>query len=336
MKILLVSSVYGSTPPSGYGGIQRVVYDLAEELVRLGHDVTLVAPPGSHCSGRTIEVAAYDPGRPWSPIRSAADLLSEEPLYQILRELLSDRKVDVIHDWSFQSLFVRRHPKEFPFVVSTCIPAAPGFERPNLVASCRAHAGLFGPGTRWVRYGLPLQEWAFSARKTDPPIHIAKIARFKGQHLAVLAALRAGQPLVLAGNVEDVLYYRAVIRPLLWISPRVRYVGEIRGTQEHLLGAAALLQTPQWFDAFPLVVLEALACGTPVIALAEGGLPEQVLHGETGFLCKSVGDIAEAFGRLPEIRPERCRAWAEEQFSARRMALEYLDLYRVARDGDTW
>lgn len=336
MRILLVSSVYGSTPPSGYGGIQRVVHDLAEELVRLGQDVILVAPPGSRCSGRTIEVPAYDPARPWRPIRTAADLLSEEPLYQALRELLGDTRVDVIHDWSFQNLFVRRHPEEFPFVVSTCIPAAPDYQSRNLVASCRAHASLFGPGTRFVRYGLPLERWAFSAEKTDPPVHIAKIARFKGQHLALLAALRAGQPLVLAGNVEDALYHRAVIRPLLWISPKAQYVGEIRGTQEHLLRARALVQTPRWFEAFPLVVLEALACGTPVIALAEGGLPEQVLHGETGFLCKGVADLSEAFARLPEIRPARCRAWAQEQFSARRMALEYLELYRAARDGDTW
>lgn len=312
------------------------MHTLVEELVRAGHDVTMIAPPGSWCSGRTIEVAAYDPNRPWTRVRGEADLLSEEPLYEAIAEFTRTNRVDVIHDWSFQNYYVRRHPENYPFVVSTCIPPAPGFARSNLVACSRAHAELIAPTTRHVYYGLALADWSFNTKKTDQLVHIAKIARYKAQHLAILAARKTGRRLLLAGNVEDPLYDRAVIRPLVWLSRGVQYVGEIEGTADHLRDAAALVQTPRWFDAFPLVVLEALASATPVIALAAGGLPEQIVHGETGFLCNDLAELIEAFERLPEIRPENCRAYAEAHFSVERMGRDYLSLYERAGDGETW
>lgn len=336
MRILVVSTVYNSTPPVGYGGIQRVVHSLTEALVRQGHDVILMAPPRSHCSGRTVHVAAYDPERPWMAVKGDGDLLSEEPLYEAMREFLDRERVDVIHDWSFQSLFVQRHPEHRPFVVSTCIPPAPGFARPNLVASGRAHARLIGSTTRYVHYGLPLHNWRCETRKTRPAIHIAKIARFKAQHLAIMAAIRARKPLVVAGNVEDRHYYNLAVRPLLWMARNVHYVGEIAGAQQALLPAAALVQTPKWFDCFPLVVLEALASATPVIALAEGGLPEQVKHGETGFLCNDVASLAEALARIETIDPRACRADAQERFSDEAMARAYGTLYERVLDGERW
>lgn len=336
MRILVVSTVYNSTPPVGYGGIQRVVHSLTEALVQAGHDVVLMAPPRSHCSGRTVHVAAYDPERPWTAIKGEGDLLSEEPLYEAMREFLRGERVDIIHDWSFQSLFVRRHPEHTPFVVSTCIPPAPGFVRTNLVASSAAHARLMGGTTRYVHYGLPLQAWRAETRKTRPAIHVAKIARFKAQHLAILAAMRARRPLVVAGNVEDARYFNLAVRPLLWVARNVRYIGEIAGTQEALLPAAALVQTPRWFDCFPLVVLEALASATPVIAFAEGGLPEQVRHGETGFLCKDVAGLADALCRLETIDPRACRADAQQRFSSEAMARAYGEVYERALDGERW
>ena len=336
MRILVVSTVYNSTPPVGYGGIQRVVHTLAEALVRQGHDVILMAPPRSHCSGRTVHVSAYDPERPWSAIKGEGDLLSEEPLYDAMREFLDSERVDIIHDWSFQSLFVRRHPEHTPFVVSTCIPPAPGFARANLVASSAAHSRLMGGTTRYVHYGLPLQSWPSETRKTRPAIHVAKIARYKAQHLAILAAMRARKPLVVAGNVEDRRYYNVAIRPLLWMARNVKYIGEIAGTQEALLPAAALVQTPRWFDCFPLVVLEALASATPVIAFAEGGLPEQVKHGETGYLCNDVTSLADALTRLETIDPRACRADAEKRFSDEVMARGYGEIYQRVLDGERW
>lgn len=335
LRILMVSTIYNSTPPVGYGGIQRVVHWLVEALVRAGHHVTMMAPPRSHCSGRTVHVAAYDPARPWQAVRGAGDLMSEEPLYEAMREHLAHERYDVVHDWSFQSLYLQRHP-QMPHVISTSIPPGPGFARSNLVACSAAHAALVGGSTRHVHYGLPLADWPFSTIKTEPAIHIAKIARFKAQHLAILAAWRAGVPLTVAGNVEGQRYFDWAIRPLLAVAPRVRYVGELDGTRAALLPAAALVQTPRWFDCFPLVVLEALACATPVIALRAGGVPEQVHHGETGFLCDTVSDLADALRRLPEIDPAACRRDAEARFSDAVMAASYGALYRRAIDGERW
>lgn len=336
MKILVVSTVYNSTPPIGYGGIQRVVHYLTEALSRLGHEVILMAPPRSWCSGRTVEVPAYDPDRQWAAVRGEGDLLSEEPLYEAMSTFLARENVDVIHDWSFQNLFVRRHPEHTPFVVSTCIPPAPGYSRRNLVGCSDAHAKLIGGGTRFVHYGLPLDDWPYELHKHAAPIHIAKIARFKGQHLALIASSLARRPVVFAGNVESRRYFDFLFRPLLVVNRRASYVGELEGTRSSLLPAAALIQTPRWFDCFPLVVLEALACATPVIALSEGGIPEQVQHGRTGFLCSGIGELASALRRLDEIDPSECRGDAERRFTDRRMAEDYLALYRDVMAGGAW
>jgi glycosyltransferase involved in cell wall biosynthesis len=336
MRILVISTVYNSTPPVGYGGIQRVVHSLAEALVELGHDVILMAPPNSYCSGRTVHVDAYDPDNPWRAVRSECDMLSEEPLYEAMRTFLQTQQVDVIHDWSFQNLFVRRHPAQVPHVVSTCIPPASGYYRPNLVASSAAHARLIGGATRHIHYGLPLRNWQHETRKSGPAIHIAKIARFKAQHLAILAAIVSRTELIIAGNIESAAYYNIAVKPLLCLTRRVTYIGEIDGTRDHLLNAAALVQTPRWFDCFPLVVLEALASATPVISFSAGGLPEQIIHGETGYLCNSIADLVHAFQNIHKLDPAACRADAEARFSNIVMAQNYLKLYRRVIAGETW
>ena len=337
MRIAVVSIMFKQTPPPAYGGIERVVYNLVEALVRGGHEVVMFATPGSYCSGKTVVVPAYDPARAPSGIIKKSDAVSEEPLYETMREYLRENPVDVIHDWSFDSLFVRRHPEAFPFVVSTCIPPPPDFRRRNLVACSRAHARLCGGTTKHVYYGLDLENYRYDFEKEDHFIHISKIARYKGQHLAILAAVRSGKRLAIAGNVEDKPYYYGVIKPLtLLFSGHARYLGELHGTNDHLRRARALIQTPRWFDAFPLVILEAFASGTPVIALGEGGIPEQIDPGINGYLCKSTGDIADAMENIGRIDPRICRQYAEERYRAERMAADYINLYHQVRDGDGW
>lgn len=336
MRILVISTVYNSTPPVGYGGIQRVVHYLTEALVELGHDVILMAPPRSHCSGLTVHVDAYDPDHPWGAIKGEDDLLSEEPLYEAMREFLDHEQVDVIHDWSFQNLFVRRYPDQVPFVISTCIPPAVNYSRQNCVASCKAHAKLIADKTKHVYYGLPLKNWPFETKKKTPVIHIAKIARYKAQHLAILAAIKSRSKLIIAGNIESQLYYNIAIRPLVMLDSNISYIGEIDGTQKQLLEAKALIQTPRWFDCFPLVILEALSSATPVIALSAGGVPEQIKQGETGFLCENIQDLTEAFKQIDSIDPAACRADAEARFSNTVMAQGYLELYQQVIEGETW
>lgn len=336
MRIALVAPPYRPIPPIGYGGIERVIQRFIERLAREGHDLTLFALAGSRAPCTIVPIPDAHANRPLSGVTRKAHVISEEPLYEAMRAHFESWRPDVIHDWSFQNLFVLRHGHRFPFVISTCIPPGPGARRPNLVACSAAHAALCGQGTEYVHYGLDLDEWTWSVKKPDPPVHIAKIAPYKGQHVAIGAARRAKVPLVLAGNVESTLYYWGRIRPLLAISPAVRHVGEITDTGAYLRSAQALVQTPLWFDAFPLIVLEALASGTPVVALAEGGIPEQVEHGVNGFLCGSADELADALARVDELRPEACRAVAAERFPIRKMTSGYQALYERVLAGESW
>ncbi|HNZ58498.1 MAG: hypothetical protein ILNGONEN_01199 [Syntrophorhabdaceae bacterium] len=336
MKIAIVSTVYKATPPQGYGGIERVVYFLAEELIRRGNEVVLFGLPGSFCSGKTVEVDGYSPSNMPSGIKKKSDQISEEFLYLAMKEYLDSNPVDVIHDWSFHNLYVLRHTDKFPFVVSTCVPNFPDYDRPNLVASSKAHAALYGRSTKYVRYGLNLDDYQYSYNKKDYFIHIAKIAKYKGQHIAALAFRNSKEKLQIAGNIEDHLYYLMVLKPLLCLLQNVSYIGEIIGINDYLCGAKALIQTPRWFDAFPLVVLEAFASGTPVISFAEGGVPEQIIHGFNGYLCMDKGDIITAVNNISQIKPQDCRTYAEENFSVRRMANDYMELYERVISGETW
>lgn len=321
------------TPPVGYGGIERVVHTLGECLVRLGHEVTLFAIPGSSFSGRLVEVGRYHcaqvPGG--KPVA-----ISEEALYEEMAGHLRQHPVDVIHDWSFQNLFATRHPEEFPTVISTCIPPPPGYRPANLVACSRAHARVFQPEARFIHYGLDLSQWRPQYEPREEFVHIAKVDRIKGQHLSIWAARRARARLAVAGGVTDWGYHRLVLQPLGLLHGRVRFLGEVRGTAALLTEAAASVQTPRWFEAFPLVNLESLACGTPLIALARGGLPEQVVHGVNGFLCASTAEVAAAMTRVGEISRRDCRAHAEAHFSVERMAAQYLECYRDAMRGERW
>ncbi len=336
MRIAIVSTIYKRTPPNGYGGIERIVYTLTEQLIKDGHEVTLFATPGSYCSGKTIEVKGYDPSKAPSCIIKKTDKISEEPLYLAMKEYLMNHPVDIIHDWSFDNLFVLRHPERFPFVITTCIPNPPGYKRPNLVTVSRIHAKILGGKTKNVHTGIDLDNWPYSYKKNEHFVHIAKIAKYKAQHLAIFAARKSDKKLIIAGNIENQRYFNFIIKPLLWISPKIKYIGEIKRASDYLCNATALIQTPKWFDTFPYVILESLASATPVISFAEGGVPEQIEHGVNGFLCKTLDDLIEAMERIHEIKPENCRAYAEEHFSVKRMARDYYEIYQSVIEGETW
>jgi len=336
LRIAMISTVYKQTPPVGYGGIERVVHTLTQELVSRGHEVTLFATPGSHCDGTTIEIAGYDSATSPSGIHSRSAFLSEEPLFAAMAEHLTPDRFDVVHDFSFGNLFVTRYPERLPYIISACIPIDPPSPRPNVVACSAAHAGLLGNGARFVRYGLDLSRWPVRYDKECHLVHIAKIAPYKGQHEGAIAAALARRELRIVGNVEHSLYHRSIVLPLTWALPGVSYQGETMSTRDLLLPASALVQTPKWFDAFPLIILEALACGTPVIAYGEGGIAEQIDHGVNGFICHGIRELAQMIGRAQEIDPRACREHAEAHFSVARMADEYGELYARVMDGESW
>ncbi len=334
LRIGLISTVSVPTPPKGYGGIERVVHCLAEELVRQGHEVTLFARAGSSCSGQTI---AVDPDGDQPEFTGGKAHLNEEVLSDAVDAYTARHRVDVLHDWSLQNIFVNRHPERVPFVVSTCVPQNASYAQANVVAACAAHARtLKGGNVPHVGYGVDVNSLEWSPQGGDRLVHLAKIARYKGQHISILASALARMPLDIVGNVEGRRYARLIIKPMAAVLPNVRLLGETHEVERTLASSLALVMAPQWFETYPMVVIQALCAGTPVVTLRSGGLPEQVEDGVNGYLADSVTGLARAMREVRGISRKRCREFALERFDVRDMAMKYAELYRRSIEGERW
>jgi glycosyltransferase involved in cell wall biosynthesis len=334
LRIGVISTVNLPTPPVGYGGIERVVHAFVEELIRQGHHVTMFARPNSHCSGETIEVAGYGQSRAVSGGRHRLD---EEALAEAVEAYVGREKLDVLHDWSLENIFVNRRPEALPFVVSTCVPQAPSYAQRNVIADSAAHAATLKGGTvPFVHFGIDVSKVPWSPTGGTRLVQVAKISWYKGQDVAMLAAALARRPLDVIGNEEGRRYGRFLVRPMAALLPNVRLLGETRDVEGVLAGARALVLAPRWFETYPLVSMQALCAGTPVVALDSGGLDEQIRHGENGFLARNVFELARAMRDVDQISRQRCRDMAVEQFDVRHMVRRYLELYARVMDGETW
>ena len=336
MRIAQVSPLFESVPPAYYGGTERVVSYLTEELAALGHEVTLFASGDSHTSARLV------PGSPKAlrlhPIFSAPavpHLLMYERLSRMAREF------DIVHfhaDWAGFT-FARRLPVPSIFTMHgrLDLPDLPPLFReyadvPLISISNAQRRPL--DWANWagtVYHGIPEHLYRFHAGPGRYLAFCGRISPEKRLDLAIRIAQTAGIELVIAAKVDklDRDYFEHVIKPLLG-SPGIRFIGEIGDHEKNDLfsNAAALLFPIDWPEPFGLVMIEAMACGTPVIAFPRGSVPEVVEHGLTGFIVDSVEQAVEAVGRLRTFDRRRCRERFEQRFSARRMAEDYLNVYR--------
>jgi len=334
LRIGMISTVNLPTPPVGYGGIERVVSYFVEELVRQGHHVTLFGRPGSHCSGRTVEVAGYTDSR---EVSGGRHRLNEEALAEAVEAELARDRLDVLHDWSLENVFVNRYPDRVPFVVSTCVPQPDGYAQRNVVADSRAHAAtLKGGQVPFVHFGVDVPNIAWSETGGPRLVQLAKISWYKGQHIAMLAATLAGRRLDVVGNEEGMRYSRFVVRPMAALLPNVRLLGETRDVEGTLRDARALVLAPRWFETYPLVSMQALCAGTPVVALDSGGLDEQVVNGQNGYIAHDISGLVRAMREVEGISRRRCREMALEMFDVRHMVRNYMGLYARVMDGEHW
>ncbi len=337
MNIAVLAPVWIPVPPQGYGGIERVLKLLVDELVDQGHAVTLYASGGSHTKARQVcyyETAptlhmgetlfdAYHVGKAYRDIASSGcDVVSDHSgfLGVAMAPMAGVPVAHTLHGPFHEEIkhFYDAFDSDVSFI------AISHHQR-------RCHSPLNYLGV--AHNAIDVAGHPFRARKQDYFVSVGRICESKGTHYAVRTALDTGNRLLLAGKIDagrDQAFFEREVRP--YLSEEIRYLGEIdeRDKLELVAGAKAFLFPIQWEEPFGLVMAESLACGTPVIATRWGAVPEVVEHGKTGFVTQSPEGFPEAMLNLERIKPEVCRAEAERLFSPRTMAQTYARYFETA------
>ena len=335
MRIAQVAPLFESVPPRYYGGTERVVSHLTEELVRQGHDVTLFASGDSVTLARLIAMRdqslRLDP-RCVDPV--AHHVLMLEQVQSLASEFdIVHFHVDYLHFPLARRLLTRHlttlHGR---LDIPDLVPLYREFSEIPLASISDAQRQAL-PFANWlgtVHHGIPEDLFSVQPAPGGYLAFLGRVSPEKGLDRAIEIAHRTGVPLKVAAKVDraDREYYEKVLRPLL-DDPIVEYLGEIgeRDKDNFLGNALALLFPVDWPEPFGLVMIEAMACGTPVVAFPRGAVPEVVDEGVTGFIVDDVGQAAAVVERLRSFDRLRCRRAFEQRFSARRMARDYVALY---------
>ncbi len=354
MKIAHIAPPWIAIPPKNYGGTEVVLYNLVEEQVAQGHDVTLFAPGDARTSARLISFfpkALIDAGVPWQGHLKAYYHLHKAVAY------IASHDFDIVHTHLSSSADMYLFPliahlalphvmtlhSHFPFdrvqswtgdaddFYMEWASAVPMVDISEHASAERTHPlNIVGV----VHHGLPMVH--FQPTVMQPERFFAWLGRFipvKGPHLAIEAAKKVGVPIVLAGTVdrhvkESVDYFEQVIRPLI-DDQQVKYIGPVDMEQklDLLSRARGLLNPIQWEEPFGMVMIEAMAVGCPVIAFARGAAPEIVAQGRSGFLVQNVNEMAQCILRIDELDRMAVRAHVEHHFTAHAMAKKYTKVY---------
>ncbi len=342
MKIAQVAPVYESVPPKLYGGTERVVYNLTEELVRMGHSVTLFASGDSVTSADLI------------PTCERALRLDEQCIDQTCHQILMLEKVfqrsanfDVIHfhcDYLHFPLSRRYRTPQLTTLhgrldIPDLVPLYREFFDMPVVSISNAQRFPL-PWLNWqgtVHHGLLPEKFSFQPHEGKYLALLGRISPEKGIDQAVAIAERFGMPLKIAAKVDraDENFYQEKIKPLL-VHPLVEYIGEVSENEkvEFLGGAYALLFPINWPEPFGLVMIESMACGTPIIAYPRGSVREVMQDGVTGFVVKGVTDAVEALRKVSDLSRRTVRDTFEARFTSSRMAKDYIKIYaKVMEEG---
>ena len=341
MRIAQVSPLWESVPPKLYGGTERIVSYITEELVAMGHDVTLFA---SGDSETTAKLEAICP----QALRLNTGIFNRDAplIMQQERALGVSGNFDIVHSHlDFLGFPVARR-NAVPMVTTLhgrldlpeLEPVFREFiEMPLVSISASQRRPL--PWANWagtIHHGLPRNLYSFHPKSEGYLAFLGRISPEKRPDQAIEIAKRAGIPLKMAAKVDpaDRVYYEAAVEPLL-NHPLIEFVGEISDAEKNdFVGNAMALVCPyDWPEPFGLVLIEALACGTPVLAYRRGSIPEIIDHGSTGFVCETVDEMVDAVGQVPFLERRHCRAAFDERFTADRMARDYVALYERILEG---
>ncbi len=331
MRIAMLSPIAWRTPPRHYGPWEQVVSWLTEGLHRRGVEVTLYATADSQTGARLRAVAP----RPYAEESSLDPKVWECLHIAALFEEAED--YDLIHN-HFDFL-----PLTYAVLVQTpVVTTIHGFSSPKILPVYRRYnhrvhyvsisSADRDPGLDYcatVHHGIPPDEFPFYPDPGRYLLFFGRIHRDKGTAEAITLARQAGLPLVIAGIIQDQGYFDRFVAPFL-DGERIKYIGPVGPAEKGALlgGALALLHLINFDEPFGLSVVEAMACGTPVIACNRGSMPELISHGETGFLVDGAAEAGPLIARIKELSRRRCRARVEENFTVEVMVRRYLELYR--------
>jgi glycosyltransferase involved in cell wall biosynthesis len=340
LRIAQVAPLYESVPPRGYGGTERVVSYLTEALVQMGHEVTLFASADSVTSANLV-----------SGLPRSLRLNPEKPDPLVWHTIMMERVLKAAR--SFDIIHFHIDVLQLPLMrqcETPCVSTAHGrldipdlkplfqcFPRHPMVSISNSQRAPL-PWLNWratVHHGIPLGLYSLHAEPQDYFVFVGRISPEKRVDRAIDIAEACGARLLIAAKVDaaDADYFHSTIEPML-ADPLVSFLGEIGDSAKNdLLGhARALLMPIDWPEPFGLVMIEAMACGTPVIAYAHGSVPEIIDDGVTGFIVENQEQAIAAARRIGSIDRRRCRQVFEQRFASRVMARRYLEVYREQVD----
>lgn len=330
MRIAILSTIAWRTPPRHYGPWESVASNITEELVKRGYDVTLYATGDSITNAtlnavcpRGYEEDAKIDSKVWESLH-ISNLFEEADQY------------DIIHN-HFDFL-----PLTYTGMTETpVVTTIHGFSSPSILPVYKKYNGKVwyvsisdadrSPDlcyTATVYHGIKINQFRFQPEPDDYLLFFGRIHADKGVREAIQIALACGRRLIIAGIVQDQSYFKKYVAPHL-SDGMIEYIGSVGPDhRSELLGNASVLLHPIFFDEpFGLSVVEAMACGTPVIAFNRGSMPELIEHGKNGFLVADVQEAIQAVGNLQNIRRGDCRKHAEHHFTVERMVDKYINIY---------
>lgn len=331
MRIGLIAGPWIPVPPPTYGGIERVVDVLARGFVAAGHEVLLAVPSDSTCPVSRV------PAMRVSETATLGSSLSE--LSHVIRAYSAMREVTIIHDHTLAGPLSTCRPPDVPVVTTIHGPLTPAAvdiyravsRNASIIAISRdqiSHAPTV-PVTTVIHHGLELSTVPVGKGQGGYVCFVGRMCPDKGVLEAIAIARKAGIPLHIAAKMrepDELRYYREVVKPVLGADEE--FIGELGDAEKYALmgGALAFLNPIQWAEPFGLVMIEAMATGTPVLGTPIGSAPEIVDHGTTGFLAP-VNELPALLGQAAALSRAACRATVETRFSSDRMVADHLELF---------
>ncbi len=337
MRILLIMDPGIPVPPPLYGGHERLVYLFATEYQKLGHDVTLLAGPNSYCSGKTVVFGANDLNRSkWARIKEA---------WFVWKYLYKNKnKFDRIHNFGrlIYLLPVLNYPikKIMTYgrpVATSGIKIANALPNQNLIfTGCSNYCvstGNVAGSWKTVYNAIDFSHYKLNEDVSDdaPLMFLGRLDRIKGVHTAIRVAIKTGNQLIIGGNIshtaDNYAYFENEIEPQI-DGNQIKYLGALTDAEKNIyLGQSKALLFPiEWDEPFGMVMIEAMACGTPVIAFNKGSVPEIIKHGTNGFRCNTQDEMTHLVQQVKKINRFDVRQEAEKRFSGEAIADEYLNL----------